>query len=169
MNILLQPISYKDPSGYIIKEKEGYYRHVSHQYEHEYDHLMHSGLYKTLTDQYLLIPHKEIEAKEASSDSYKVLFPQQIELITYPFEWVYSQWQEMALVFLRINQAALQHGMILKDASPYNFVFVEGKCILLDSLSFRLNPNNYQTYSMIVTHISLLLSLSAISFATLSH
>ena len=43
---------------------------------------------------------------------------------------------------------------------------------VLSGLAFyyiRLNPNNYQTYSMIVTHISLLLSLSAISFATLSH
>jgi len=137
MNSSLQPISYKDPSGYIIKKEGGYYRYVSHEYEHEYDHLMHSGLYKTLTDQYLLIPHKEIEDKQAGSNCYKVLFPQQIELITYPFEWVFSQWQEMALVFLRINQIALQHGMILKDATPYNFVFVEGKCILLDSLSFR--------------------------------
>ena len=137
MNISLQPISYKDPSGYIIKEKEGYYRYVSYEYEHEYDHLMHSGLYKTLTDQYLLIPHKEIEDKKAGSNCYKVLFPQQIGLITYPFEWVFSQWQEMALAFLRINQIALKHGMVLKDASPYNFVFVEGKCILLDSISFR--------------------------------
>ena len=137
MSISLQPISYKDPSGYIVKEKEGYYRYVSYTYEQEYDHVMHSGLYKSLTDQYLLIPHKEIEDKKSGIDCYKVLFPQQIELITYPFEWVYSQWQEMALSFLRINQIALQHGMILKDATPYNFVFVEGKCILLDSLSFH--------------------------------
>ncbi len=137
MSITLQPISYKDPSGYIIKEKEGYFRYVSHEYEHEYDHVMHSGLYKTLTDETLMIQHREIEDKEAGSKFYKVLFPQQIDRITYPFEWVYSQWQEMAFVFLRINQIAMEHGMILKDATPYNFVFVEGKCILLDSLSFR--------------------------------
>ena len=137
MNSSLQPISYKDPSGYVMKEEEGYYRYVSHEYALEFEHLMSSGLYKVLTNEYLLIPHQEIEDKESGKNFYKVLYPQQIKLITYPYEWVYSQWQEMALVFLQINQIALQHGMILKDASPYNFVFVEGKCILLDSLSFR--------------------------------
>jgi len=137
MNISLQPISYKDPSGYIIKREEGYYRYVTRDYALEFEHLISSGLYKTLIDEYLLIPHREIEDKEAGKNFYKVLFPQQIELITYPFEWTYSQWQEMVLTFLRINQIALEHGMILKDATPYNFVFVEGECILLDSLSFR--------------------------------
>jgi len=44
--------------------------------------------------------------------------------------------------------------------------------ILLSLLSFfyiRLNPSHYQTYSMIVTHISLLLSLTGLSFSTLFH
>lgn len=43
---------------------------------------------------------------------------------------------------------------------------------LLSLLSFfyiRLNPSHYQMYSMIVTHISLLLSLTALSFSTLFH
>ncbi len=137
MNSSVQPISYKDPSGYVTKDEKGYFRYISQEYALEFEHLMSSGLYKVLTDDYLLIPHQEIEDKEAGNSFYKILFPQQIELITYPYEWVYSQWQEMALTFLRINQVALHHGMILKDATPYNFVFVEGKCILLDSLSFR--------------------------------
>ncbi len=137
MNLSLQPISFKDPSGHVIQKEDGYYRYVSHQYAPEYEHLMHSGLYKTLTDASLMIQHQEIEEKEAGNNYYKVLFPQQLELMTYPYEWVFSQCQEMALALIRINQVALQYGMILKDATPYNFVFVEGKCMLLDSLSFR--------------------------------
>jgi len=137
MNQSLQPISFKDPSGHVIQKEDGYYRYVSHQYATEYEHLMHSGLYKSLTDASLMIEHQEIEEKETGNNYYKVLFPQQIELITYPYEWVFSQWLDMALAFLRINRIALQHGMILKDATPYNFVFAEGKCMLLDSLSFR--------------------------------
>lgn len=42
---------------------------------------------------------------------------------------------------------------------------------LLSVLAFyyiRLNPQNYETYSMIVTHVSLLLSLTAVSFSTLT-
>ena len=85
--------------------------------------------------------HEEIQNIDENKSFYKILLPQQIPLITYPFEWTYSQWQEMALTFIRINEMALQHGMILKDATPYNFVFYQGNCILLDTLSFRFFTN----------------------------
>lgn len=137
MNISLQPISYKDGAGFVIKKKDGYYRYVTREYILEFEHLIQSGLYKKLTDLNLLIPHQEVENHDTNNNYYKVLFPQQIALITYPFEWTYSQWQEMALAYLHINQIALQHGMILKDASPYNFIFENGNCFLLDTLSFR--------------------------------
>ena len=42
----------------------------------------------------------------------------------------------MALTYIKINTIALQFGMILKDASPYNFVFFKGNCLLIDTISF---------------------------------
>ena len=54
--------------------------------------------------------------------------------------------------------------------STYFYVCVAlvGVLSVLAFYYIRLNPQNFETYSMIVTHISLLLSLTAVSFATLS-
>jgi SAM-dependent methyltransferase len=131
------PISYKDPAGYIIRKEKGFFRIITEAYKDEYAHLIHSGLYKELTDQLLLVPHQEMEPNDHETGYYKLLFPDQIRTIVYPYEWTYSQWLQMALTYLKINKIALQYGMILKDASPYNFVFRGSDCILLDTISFR--------------------------------
>ena len=133
-NSQLQTISYKDPAGFILKQQNGYYRYVTEAYKCEYDLLINSGLYDTLVKEHLLIPHEEVNGNK---DYYKVLFPQQIAFISYPFEWTFSQWQAMAIAYIKINEIALKYGMILKDANPYNFIFHEGHCSLLDTISFN--------------------------------
>ena len=130
-------ISYKDPAGYIIRQKEGFYRIITEAYKDEYEHLMLSGLYKELTEQSLLLSHQEMKGTDQEIVYYKLLFPDQINTMVYPYEWTYSQWHQMALTYLRINKIALQYGMILKDATPYNFVFRGADCLLLDTISFR--------------------------------
>jgi len=132
----LQPISYKDPAGFIVKKDKGYFRYISNSYQKEFDHLINSGLYRSLIDKYLILPHQTIMENQDASGYYKVLFPEQIPYISYPYEWTYSQWREMALTYIQINLIAVEYGMILKDASPYNFVFYKGYCRLLDTLSF---------------------------------
>jgi len=141
MSTALQPISYKDPAGFVLKKENGYYRYVSHEYAGAFEHFIQSGLYQILVDQNLLVPHLEVKQNIHSKDYYTILFPEQIPLTSYPYEWTYSQWQEMAINYLKINTIALEHGMILKDASPYNFAFYKGKCLLLDTTSFTFYSN----------------------------
>lgn len=50
----------------------------------------------------------------------------------------------------------------------YVCIAIVGVLSVLAFYYIRLNPQNYETYSMIVTHISLLLSLTAVSFSTLT-
>jgi hypothetical protein len=50
----------------------------------------------------------------------------------------------------------------------YVCVAIVGALSVLAFYYIRLNPQNFETYSMIVTHISLLLSLTAVSFSTLT-
>lgn len=133
---LQQTISYKDPAGYVVKLQDGYFRYISASYSKEYDHLMQSGLYESLTAQSLLVSHAEVELESEHSEYYKKIFPRQLDFISYPFEWSYSQWKQMILSFISINELALKQGMILKDASPYNFTFDDHKCVLIDTLSF---------------------------------
>ncbi|MBB6498055.1 SAM-dependent methyltransferase [Pedobacter cryoconitis] len=133
---LQQAISYKDPAGFVVKLEDGYYRFISPSYAAEFDYLMKSGLYQTLIDEGLMIPHNEVAVNTEFPDCYKKIFPQQLAFISYPYEWSYSQWKQMLLAYVRINKISLKYGMILKDASPYNFTFYNDQCILIDTLSF---------------------------------
>jgi hypothetical protein len=127
-------ISYKDTAARVVLEEGIYYRYIFNEYQAEYDHLMQSGLYKTLTEKGLMIAHQE-EVQE-SVNIYKKLRPQQIAFQSYPFEWSYGQWRKVLYAYLQINKIALAHGMILKDATPYNFYFEGGRAVLLDTSSF---------------------------------
>lgn len=127
-------ISFRDTAARVVLEDGTYYRIIFEEYQAEYDHLMQSGLCKTLTDKGLMIAYEEVAQGQANF--YKKLKPHQIPFQSYPFEWSYGQWRKVMYAYLQINQLALAHGMILKDATPYNFYFEGGKAVLLDTSSF---------------------------------
>jgi 2-polyprenyl-3-methyl-5-hydroxy-6-metoxy-1,4-benzoquinol methylase len=132
------PASFKDPSGFVFKANGKYYRQVNKSYAEDYDLLMSSGLYKTLVDKKLLIPHVEVnENFSQSPDQYKTLLPDQLPFISYPYEWSFDELKDAALLTLRIMKIAVKHGMILKDATSFNIQFYEGKPIFIDTLSFE--------------------------------
>jgi len=130
-----QPYSFKDPTARVVKKDGIFYRYISNNYANEYQHLMSSRLYDELVNKGLLIPHQDLK-KQASEGIFTVIMPEQISFQSYPFEWAYSQWRKAALACLQINSIALTYGMILKDATPYNFFLKGGKAILLDTSSF---------------------------------
>jgi ribosomal protein L11 methylase PrmA len=99
---------------------------------------MNSGLYETLIAEQLMIPHNERELfPESPCNAYKVLEPELISFISYPYEWCFSQLKDAALLTLKILRKSLQHGMILKDASAFNIQFQSGRPIFIDTLSFE--------------------------------
>jgi hypothetical protein len=99
---------------------------------------MTSGLYTTLVEKELLIPHQEIpDNLTGSVNWYKTLLPDQLALITYPYEWCFEQLRDAALQTLAILTQSIQRGLILKDASPFNIQFLHGKPIFIDTLSFE--------------------------------
>lgn len=114
------------------------YRQVNEVYKDNYDHLMQSGLYKTLTESDLMLNHQEVDVAPADSQTaYKIIKPEPISFISYPYEWCFSQLKDAALVTIKIHKIANQFGMSLKDASAYNIQFENGKPILIDTLSFE--------------------------------
>ena len=132
--------SFRDPSGFLFNQKETLYRQINHKYQSHYDHLMNSGLYHTLVEQGLMIPHQEVTNFPAPDPelAYKIIQPQIVNFISYPYEWTLIQMRGAALTTLRIALIALDYGMILKDASAYNMQFHQGRWMLIDTLSFEL-------------------------------
>ena len=131
------PASFRDPSGVVFSRNGNIFRQVNLVYREDYDLLMSSGLYKTLAGKKFLVPHQEVdEAPLVSAGCYKVIRPDKIDFISYPYEWSFSQLKDAALLTLEIQKEALDAGMILKDASAYNIQFHQGSPILIDTLSF---------------------------------
>lgn len=133
-----QAISYRDRDGFVIVTDHSVKRYVQISYAQTYDHLMSSGLYQRLVDEGLLIAHKEAAPDTAVQNFYKILEPEMISFISMPYEWSASQWKELVLNFLKINCICIEYGMILKDATPFNFTFHKGHCIFFDTLSFEM-------------------------------
>jgi hypothetical protein len=132
------PGSYRDPSGFVFRSNGSLYRQVNLMYREEYDYFLASGLYEHLAGAGMLVKHTEASPDiRRSAQSYKVLQPALIPFVSYPAEWSFSQLKDAALVTLRIQRAALQRGMSLKDASAFNIQFLDGKPIHIDTLSFE--------------------------------
>jgi hypothetical protein len=132
--------SFRDPSGFLFKLDGVLYRQVNVHYRDNYDLLMESGLYQELIQQRLLISHTETNTQPPDTDiSYKVIQPTQLEFISYPYEWSFSQLKDAAITTLKIQKIALKYGMSLKDSSAYNIQFnlKDGSPILIDTLSFE--------------------------------
>jgi len=132
------PSSFRDPAGYVFRRDGVLYRGIRESGRPHYDMLMSSGLYKELVAANLLVPHEEVPlAGDRRGDVDKVIRPEEIPFISYPYEWSFSQMQDAALATLEIEKRALRSGMTLVDASAYNIQFRKGRPVLIDTLSLR--------------------------------
>ena len=129
--------SFRDPSGFLFSRDGVLYRQVNRKYEREYTRLMESGLYDKLVKAGLLIPHDEVDQEADAPGAYKLIQPERVPFISYPYEWSFGQLKDAALATLSIQRRALKADMSLKDASAYNIQFVRGKVTLIDTLSFE--------------------------------
>ncbi len=132
------PASYRDTSGFVFKQDGKIYRYIHPNYEVHYTQLRNSGLYDELVKKTMLVAHREItETNKFSFTDGKVLLPEQIPFISYPYEWSFDMWKDAALLTLQIATASLKKAMILKDATPFNIQFINGKPVFIDTLSFE--------------------------------
>jgi ribosomal protein L11 methylase PrmA len=101
---------------------------------------MDSGLYAELADLGHLISHREVGLDSAATvDAVAVLEPEPIDLLSFPYEWSFSALKDAALLTLDLATAALERGMVLKDATAYNVQFRQDRPgpVFIDTLSFE--------------------------------
>lgn len=137
--------SFRDASGFVFYKGNQPYRAISKAYQENFDLLEASGLLRALQKAQLLVDHEIVpEAEEKSlsaafenANIYRILRPDKIPFISYPYEWCFSQLKAAALLTLKIQQVALSHKMSLKDASAYNVQFIGTRPVFIDTLSFE--------------------------------
>jgi hypothetical protein len=163
--------SFRDPSGFLFRQEGNLFRQINHSYALDYQQLMESGLYDKLIKIGLLIPHHESEVTPAEPDlAFKIIQPEQVPLISYPYEWPFSFLKDAALATLRIQKIALKYGMSLKDASAYNIQFHRGRPVLIDTLSFEkyVEGKPWVSYRQFCQHFLAPLALMAYTDVRLS-
>ena len=138
MSYELESSSFRDPSGFLFRKDGILYRQINKSYKENYDHLMNSGLYEELVAQDLLIPHREVELiSPLPEKAYKIIQPEKISFISYPYEWSFSQLKQAALTTLEIQKKSMKFQMSLKDSSAFNIQMRNGKLLLIDTLSLE--------------------------------
>jgi hypothetical protein len=142
--------SFRDPSGYIFIDEGSLKRVINPIYFKQYHALNDSGFFKALFKSNSLIHHKELSRSEDEI----IIQPEPISFVTYPYEWSFNQYKEAALLTLKLQKFALDHGFSLKDASAFNVTFSKGKAIFIDTLSFDFYVENspWRAYKQFVTH-----------------
>ena len=156
--------SFRDPSGFMFSRDGVLYRQINTCYKDDYDRLMTSGLYTELVGKGFLVPHQEVDVRpEHPEISYKIIRPDHIPFISYPYEWCFSALKAAALTTLHINEIALKYDMVLKDASAYNIQFIGSEPLLIDTLSFASYRNGepWSAYQQFSKHFLAPLALMA--------
>jgi hypothetical protein len=159
-------ISFRDPAGFVYSDHGEIRRQINEIYAGTYDQLLTSGLYDELTSSELLIRHQELDdAVPPAEHGYKVIRPDRIPFISYPYEWCFSQLKDAALLTLDIQRRALARGMTLKDSSAYNVQFHNGRAIFVDTLSFdTMKPGQpWVAYRQFCQHFLAPLALMSLS------
>lgn len=130
--------SFRDPSGFLFEREGVLYRQIDQSYQPHYEQLMSSGLYQELVEKGWIVSHQEVDVPSpAPEQCFRIIRPEKVRFISYPYEWSFSQFKDAALLTLKIQELALKFGMVLKDASAYNIQFLQGRPVLIDTLSFE--------------------------------
>lgn len=136
--------SFRDTDARIVIYNGKILRIVYNSYKEHYQKLEDSGLLNELHKEKLLINHSEFNASELLEEDFdkksifKIIQPENIPFISYPFEWSFTQLKAAALLTLEIQLKSLKKGLSLKDATAYNVQLLNGSPIFIDTTSFEI-------------------------------
>ena len=138
-DINLHPSSYRDPSGFVFEKNGVLYRQINTSFKEHFDLFIQSGCYDQLAGKGLIIRHENLDENLTGSSAwYKTIKPERVEFISYPYEWSFDMLKDATLLTLQLVKEGLSFNMILKDATPYNIQWHNGRLIFIDTLSFEM-------------------------------
>ena len=129
--------SFRDPAGFVFERDGVLYREVDRSFADTWDAVVESGLYDVLHDRGLLVAHEVDDTALGTDRAHVVIRPERLPVLSFPYEWAPGQLRDAALLTLEIQSVALEHGMVLRDASAYNVQLRHGRPVFIDTLSFE--------------------------------
>jgi SAM-dependent methyltransferase len=135
--------SLRDPSGYVFQRDNCIFRTI----DEECFAVLHSAAENGCLEQWIrerkLVGTRFVEPPLATAlmnehPGYQhFLAHDSIPFISYPSEWSFRMLADGALHTLELQQQLIAHGYSLKDATPFNIQFVEGRPIFIDAASIE--------------------------------
>ena len=124
--------TFRDPAGSLILTGEHAVRVIHPASRAAVTRFLDSSLRQVLEQRGSLVATLE----NADDERLQLRHPR-VAIITYPWEWTPGQWLAAAELTLDLCAEALEHGWLLKDATPLNILFVGSRPVLVDVLSFE--------------------------------
>lgn len=120
--------SFRDPASRVRWRGDRVERVLTAQGLADWKALLESGL--------LEAEHRRLIPTESDIDD-ALLRHERIPIWTYPYEWSFGMLKAAALLQLELIESALDRGLTLKDATPYNIQFRGVEPVFVDIGSFR--------------------------------
>ena len=129
------PGSFRDPASHIVFDGPRVLRLLDRRGLAAWRALAESPFFEKAVADGRLIAATEIN--DPPDGAAGALEHPRLPLISYPYEWTFSMLKDAALLQLDLLEDALSAGLTIKDATPFNIQFVEGRPMFIDIGSFE--------------------------------
>ncbi|MGH8952005.1 MAG: class I SAM-dependent methyltransferase [Acidimicrobiia bacterium] len=129
------PGSFRDPASHVVLDGDKVIRLLDERGLEGWRALSDSEFFRTAVAEGRLIA--AVELADAPEPSTAALEHPRLPFISYPYEWTFSMLKDAALLQLDLLEKALAAGLTIKDATPYNIQFVDGRPMFIDIGSFE--------------------------------
>jgi hypothetical protein len=128
------PGSFRDPASRVVIDGDKVVRLLDERGLEGWRALSATEFFRTAVADGRLIESVEVDPPEGSAAA---LAHPRLDFISYPYEWTFSMLRDAALLQLELLEGALEAGLTIKDATPYNIQFVDGRPVFIDLGSFE--------------------------------
>src|SRR5215210_6481177 len=169
----VEPGSFRDRESRIFYEDGDVFRFLTRRGLEDWQLLASSGFYSRFSESGSLVRTELVEDGARTQNGWTgLLRHERIPFVSYPYEWTFSMLRDAALLELDLVLAALDEGLILKDASPYNVQWRGAHPVFIDIGSFeRLRPvepwAGYRQFCMLYLYPLLLQAYRGVPFQPL--
>ena len=140
----LDPGSFRDPESRVLVGADAVYRVLSERGLADWRALAGSPTFERFVASGSLVATEELDGgapvavqSPLAGGVSGVLRHELIPFVSYPYEWCFGMLRDAALLQLDLLLSALDDGLILKDASPYNVQWVGAQPRFVDVGSFE--------------------------------
>ena len=173
MTVEFEPGSFRDRTGRVLYADGAVYRALTPRALAEWEAVAATRFFPRSMAAGKIVRSERAEPPAGlGGDWAAVLRHERIPFVSYPYEWSFGMLQAAALLQLELLAAALEEGLSLKDATPFNVQWRGCRPEFIDVLSFyRLRPGEpwvgYRQFCELFLYPLLLAAYRGVAFQPL--